>query len=233
MKKLLITIGSCALLGISASAFAVSNGVTDNSGFFVGGSLGLARANFGALDSDAKQDVQTWPSYSYLQGGVSAGAYAGWHFNQYFDAQLGYLYLPSNKYSASDGLGDSENATFKTQAIDVLGKAYLPLSQISPSLTSNFSVYAQGGMAYVMSRTSENVNLNIINVTGSSSLKRNAIEPAYGLGAAYAFNPHVVVDVNWLQIYGPKNSSVGPGVSLRSPLINTVNLGLTYRFVND
>ena len=218
MKKLLITIGSCALVGMSAASFAAtadSSNVNDTSAPFIGGTVGFARANYGDLD---KALYDAAPSSS--QGGVDAGAYIGWHFNQYFDAQVGYLYLPTNKYS-----GGGNSLSLKTQAIDLLGKAYLPLSNLSSSITTPVSVYAQAGAAYVFSKFDGDVQGASFTVD-----KHDGLEPAYGVGVAYSFNKNVVADINWLQIYGPKVSAGDS--SLKSPLINTINLGLTYRFTN-
>lgn len=244
-KNIIAASIAAAALGLSTVALADNAGtglnVNNTQGFYVGVQGGIARADYG---NDIKNFVAAFPSSSYHQGGFGGRAFAGWHFNQYFDTELGYDYLPNNKYSASDVFGNTVDFKQKTYAFDLVAKASLPLEMVSTSL-SNFSVYVKGGAAYVHATTDVNANIAttaaapivpidtnalialgagqvVTNVNGSIS--KSAVMPTYGAGVAYSFNKNVVLDLSWTQIYGKRTVD-------HTPMTNFLGLGLTYRFV--
>lgn len=220
IKKIAVIVGVSALTFATAGFAANHNTVSasDNpnttSGPFLGANIGLARAYYGDLDKALREG-----STSEHQGGFAAGVFGGYHINQYLDGELGYLYLPTNKYSFGEG-----EIKLKTQAVYGLAKAYLPLALVNESL-SPLSLYGEGGVAYVMSKMTGSVPGLSFDLG-----HKNSWEPMYGAGVAYSVNQNAVINIGWTQIYGPKVKTSDN--SLKSPLVNVASIGFTYRFVN-
>lgn len=221
INKFAVMVGAAALT-VATAGFAASHngGSFDNPnaapGVFLGGNLGLARANYGDLNTALKKNTKI-----DQRGGFAGGVFGGYHFNEYLDAEIGYLYLPTNKYSNAN-----EKMKLRTQDIYALGKVYLPLAMIQPSL-SHISLYGEGGAALTMSEFKGSSKFQ-----GSSfdTAKKKSWEPMYGAGVAYSINQNAVIDLGWTQIYGPKVSK--DDTSLKAPLVNMAMVGFTYRFTN-
>lgn len=201
---------------ISLSAFSIAAAYADpyDQSVYFGGQAGYARANFGDLDSDIKNLVQSDPfGGSSRQGGFAGRLYAGFNFNQFFAVEGGYSFLPNNKYTFN-GLGD---VRLTTNAWDVVGKASLPLAVLTPAL-DGFSVYVKGGAAYVTSKFDIDDSVQTF-----TSAKAHGWAPTYGAGVAYNFNRNLAMDVSWTQIYGHGSDST----TFRTPTTNAAMVGLT------
>lgn len=205
---------SCSLANIGNTLASIQS-VDNNPGFYVGLQAGVAKADYGSAVKDA---VDQAPYHDSKEGGAAARVLAGWSFNQYFAAETGYDFLPTNDYSVSTASGSQVvDVKDKTHAVDLVGKASLPVSE-------NVSLYAKAGGAYVKARSNE--------ATANAEQTTSSIEPTYGLGVAYHINQNVGIDASWTQIYGKDSTfdSTNNTYTLNTPMINFLGLGVSYKF---
>lgn len=127
-----------------------------SSGYFVGLNLGEGRS-----------DVANIASFDTQNKGFVGHFYVGYNLNHYLAFQIGYLYLPSVKYTQA-GVSD---INIDTSGFDGVLKAKYPLGE-------GFSLYADAGG--VIASTSQKQ-------VGVAKLSQNATVFAYGGGLDYVF----------------------------------------------
>lgn len=217
-KKIIFASVAATAFVLSTTALADNINANNTQSFYIGLQGGYALADYGSAAKDLISGVEGSSSH---EGGFGARIFAGWHFNQYLDAETGYNYIPANKYSINlYGSGDTFNIKQQTYAVDLVAKANFPLEIINSSLT-NLSLYAKGGAAYVHARA--DISIDAMDM---DSAKTSAIQPVYGAGIAYSANKNVVVDLSFTQIAGKKSAD---NLLSGTPLINFAALGITYR----
>lgn len=197
-KKVLLgvaTVGVSALVAINANA-AIP-------GAYVNGILGWG---------DVHQDGASGPginSSSTKDTGIAGRIAAGYQFDDTWAAELGYSKF-SNATDKGNVLGLPYSATLKTSAVDLVGKASLPLQ-------NGFSVYGKAGIAYLM----ESVNGSVANVNlGHDS--EHKVFPTFTVGTAYDFTPNVVGDISWNRIQKVGSSDLNS--------TDLVGVGISYYF---
>lgn len=208
-------------LGLSGTALAYSS--QGQQGVYVAVQGGWANAHYGnTIKDDFQSDAVPGTSFSSSEGGFGGNALIGYQFNSYYSVEGGYTYLPSNKYTISAGGADvalHEN----THAWDILGKANLPLDQISSSL-KGFNAFVKGGAAY------EHASLSLSGTGFSTSTltSHNAWVPVAGFGASYDINSNVAADVAYTHFFGHKTTA--SSTHLEAPSADMVTLGVSYLF---
>jgi OOP family OmpA-OmpF porin len=221
--KKLSLVGASGVLALVASTCSLANivdtlasvqSVNNDPGLYVGLQAGVAKADYGNSVKDRVDEVRNHDS---TEGGAALRVLTGWNFNQYFAAEAGYNFLPTNDYSTSTPVSGNQVTDFKekTYAVDLVGKASLPLNE-------HFDIYAKAGGAYVKAKANE--------TPSGYEATTSSIEPTYGLGVAYHVNQNVGLDASWTQIYGKDSYTDSDPTTLNTPLINFLGLGVNYKF---
>ena len=226
IKKLTIALSSAALLGLAVSAYADDAATTadygpqattaNNSGFYVGGQVGrdwMRAKSQTASGLTAKKGSHT--------GGFAGRLDAGYDFNQYLSAEMGYTYLGSYDTQISP-----LPATFKRSlyAFDAMGKVTYPFAD-------KLFVFVGAGAAYVHSDYTSGTMFGV-NYTGENGLKHGAIRPKAELGVGYNLTDNVALDLSYSRIFGV-GSPMTNDLQLNKkylPNIDMLGVGLTYKF---
>ncbi|WP_159084562.1 outer membrane protein [Dongshaea marina] len=162
------------------------------------------------------------PNINFLKGnnshhsaaiGVNSGYLWGrGKFN--YGAELGYYQYPKNHYSEN-----GESLSYDGHNIDLMGV-------LKYDLSSSWSVFGKGGVAYVHQET-----------TGNSSFNesRNKILPKIGLGVGYRLNSRWSIDFAYSYIFGDKPSQFHTEDSSKDDYnkvasVNMMTLGVNYSF---
>lgn len=238
-------------------AFVCSGSEAATPGFFAGVQVGAGKINtkdykkvvdINYQNARAEEGSNVRAAYNNAnEGGFSGRLFGGYNFNDYFGVEIGYSEYAKNSYDSlvssretSSFVGYQDrivNSSFKTSAFDLLGKAYLPLKNITPALAP-VNLYAKLGMAYVIQKV--NVGSHLLNRydSGSSVVEdpdfRNMTnrkwQPTYGVGAAYALTNKVALDASWTRIQG-SGGSIGTGnFNGFTAETNLFALGVVYHF---
>ncbi len=165
------------------------------SGYYLGLNVGRAKA-----------DMADKTGYSKKNTGFASSAYFGYDINHYLAVELGYLYLPTVKYT--NGPSSDINISHHAFATNILGK--YPIGE-------GFSVYAKLGGALVRAKQ-----------TGGdqSDQTQNAAVLAYGGGIDYVFanvgGLHLDLDYYHTSKKDTKTIDV--------PAENIATIGIRYQF---
>lgn len=228
-KKLLtkIIIVGFTIFGVSMAADAAVSGP------YVGGDIGIAGLHYNA--SDFLKGSHAHVSDTGLAGGV----FGGYQFTQNFAAELGYTQFSQAEFKNINGTG--LNGTTKENAIDLVGKAILPLQD-------GFSIFGKAGAAYVTAKTSKvtihtgangeskltppevtpldpvalNPMLQLGGVQNSNAGTVHRVLPTFGAGVSYDVTPNLPVSVSWTRIQSIGNSPI--------PSSDFVGVSLAYNF---
>lgn len=209
MKKIIKIGAILCLSSLTGLAFAAQTGA------YVGAGLGASKL------TTPKQvfEKNTPASLSRDVGGLGERIFAGYNFNKYVGVEAGVAHYAPSKYKATLGTHEASVA-YNLNALDVVGKAYLPLSE------SGFNVYALGGGAYVRS---------VIDVKASAGLNHDdksftekKIRPVYGVGASYDIpQSSLTTNLELSRIQG--RGDVGNDIKA-IPSANMLSLNLGYNF---
>lgn len=215
-KTVSLVIASLLSLGLAASANASCGGI------YVGGDIGWSdvhQGNFAALSTTA---LTTASSKSNSDTGLAGRVFGGYQFTQNLAAEMGYtrFHNATSKSSVTNiGITQSTNGTIKEDAVDLVGKAILPLQ-------NGFSLYGKLGVAYLRGENTTKVTTSVPgNGSTTVSVKQNAhkVLPTFGVGAGYDITQNLTADVSYMRIQKTGNSS-----NLKST--DFVGAGLTYSF---
>ncbi len=189
-KKNLIIVAAASLAGLCISG---ANAADANS-FYFGGTVGAGKINPGT----ALQITATNPSTKIESDiNVAGRVFAGYQVNETFGFESGFtkFHNASTKNIANTGFNSSNDVTVKTYAVDLVGKATLPLQ-------NGFSVYGKAGAAYLNQKGNTNTYTTLASVTTSTSTNQtaSAIYPTVGAGVSYELNKNVSTDLSWNHI---------------------------------
>jgi len=215
-------LASAALCFAAAIAFPAS-GWAQESGGYLGGSLGQAKYAGGAPCPGECDNADTaWRIF------------AGYQFNRYFSTELGYADLgqtSARNIFAGGGITFFTTGTLDSAvtAWDLVGVGALPLSE-------RFSLFGRLGMyqADVKNRRSNQSFSSSFGPSpgspiGAPVVAESSVNPsgvAAGLGARYDFTRHLGVRAEW-----QRYSKVDTGASARGEIdVDLLSVGLLYRF---
>jgi hypothetical protein len=182
MYKKILCVGVLAL-GLNGAALAedfggsdydadTSTSISEESGIYLGGQLGMSNMHYGSKYTVSGNTVEN--------SKFAGRAYFGYAFSQFISAELGYDYYGYPNFKAADG----NTQDFLQQGVDLVAKATLPLDY-------GFGFYIKGGLAWVH-RGALNSN------TGFASKEANGtITPVGALGVNYWFAPNIALDLSW------------------------------------
>ena len=230
------------ILGVAAVSLSVllsSQVMALQPGMYVGGQVGVGSVNQDKLTETnfnlpKNSTFQSFTSSTGKANGLAGRLFAGYQFNENFAAELGWTKFSDVESKFSGKLKPASTLmqpvgmqkliipgtvqgkqTLKTDAIDLVAKGIVPV-------TDKVSVYAKGGAAYVISRTSTSTSGTELGkkVTVKSNNK-NKLMPTVGVGASYAFSPSLAADMEVNRI-----QKIGNGSNFKSA--NYLGVGLTY-----
>lgn len=193
--KLAVAIVSLSVL--TGSSFAA------NPGTYLG--LGLGASKILSADKNMIEGENIRSSHTL--GGVGGRVFAGYNFTRYAGAEMGVARYAPSKYNANSTIdGDAISLKYNMYAIDLVGKAYLPLGE------SGFNAYALGGVARVNSKQQANISIDSYKVSRSETT--NKFRPIYGLGVSYDVTSNVTTNAEFTQIKGNGKTSSVPSANM-------------------
>ena len=160
---------------------------------------------------------------SRQRGGLGGRVFGGYNFNKYVGLEAGLAAYTPSKYSATV---DASNSSLKysLNAFDVVGKAYLPISD------SGFNLYALAGGALVNSKTKFSDGgvpaASGFSLPAAGSHSTTKVRPVYGLGASYDFSA-VTTNLEFSHIQGLGDTDTNGNAI---PSANLLTLNLAYNF---
>ncbi len=186
-------------------------------GFYVGGAYGYLNAKSTAADTingiDATATLfDTSFTELMLQG--------GYKFNEYIAVEGRYWFGLSNTVN----YGDSHGALYPTDvSVDAWGIYAKPMYPV----TEAFNVYAllgYGSTSYTLANKAGNVNLKYNSANMGSF--------SWGLGGEYSLTENISAFVDYTNIFDSTTDVVYSDIGTvhYKDTINTVNIGVTYKF---
>lgn len=193
-KIIAVAVFSFSMLTV-ASSHAASNAP------YVGAQIGYGNVhqNNNLIDSDSKDT------------GVAGRLFAGYQFNDYFAAEMGWSKF-SNATAKFSNSVLNVNETIKTDAIDLVAKGIYPV-------TSEVKVYGKLGAAYLMTRA--NVKGSYYGYAFNESETQRKVLPTAGVGVSYDINSNLAADISYNRIQKVGNSDLVNSTDL-------VSAGLIY-----
>jgi hypothetical protein len=170
-------LGFIAAMAFSFSAVAAQNGL------YVGAGLGESNTDY----SPNNQGYS--PTNSYDNKGFAWNSFIGYQMNANFALEGGYTAYHDSKFTGIYGI-DGANTTLDQNALDFIGKLILPVG-------NGFSIFANGGLAYVDLERNPNSAAKAIGIDDNSD---NSVRPTYGLGASFDFYPGWSALAQWNRI---------------------------------
>lgn len=208
MKKVTLAVAALAL-SASVSAFAA------NTGTYLGLGLGASRLNTPNLNPN-----YSGVSYKQDRGGLGERFFAGYNFNQYVGAEMGFANYAQSKYTFSVP-GAGVQAKYNMKALDLVAKGYLPVSN------SGFNVYALGGIALVSSNVKISETGDAVSSLDSSNTTTRKVRPVVGLGTSYDINSNVTTALEYSHIQGTGNVKTS---NKAIPNADMISLNVSYNF---
>lgn len=148
------------------------------------------------------------------EGGLGGRLFLGYNFNHYFGVESNYSTFFKTRYV----LNDYQNIAidYKLNALSLVAKGYLPLSQDDP-----FNLYGSFGVAQVYADIDAKVNLDTVLSDSDSGLV-----PTIGLGASYDINQRITASLE-CSVFGKKHADYSH-FGIQSSALATFNLA--YKF---
>lgn len=220
MKKVILTLATASALalvttGMAASGNAMDSSYSDNSnssaaGLFVSGDLGRSTI------SDSTKNTDNNTTVTQKEGGSFAWAInAGYQFNKYLAAELGYISFLDASSSTSGTNGGSTSSSLG--GFDFNAKGIIPV-------TDKFSVFAKGGMIDMQEsiRVTDNATATIL------TSKDSVWTPDFGGGVSYNLAHNVALNAQVIHAF--QKNFTKKGVKVSMPGATAYLAGVTYKF---
>jgi len=207
MKK--TTKAAIAVISL-AGLVSIANAATP--GFYVGGGLGYSRMDTSDLTSEIKDQISPvggTVSNSRALHGLGGRLFAGYSLNKYLGLEAGIAHYATEDYKVTV-FGQTTKEEIEGNAIDVVGKVYLPINN------SGFNVYALGGVAYLKQEAK----------ASGVSESGKGLKPKYGIGASYDINPQLTASFEVSRVQGD-NTALSKTKLFNSDM---ASLNLAYNF---
>lgn len=185
MKKILLVCAVSAALSGVVMAQDANQSVADllnHNGIYTNLQLGYGWTGYNSTDLNIR-------GFDISKSGFSGRIDVGYNFNEYFGAEIGYLYLPKIEFKNINGYGI--NLSFRQTVFDLLAKGTLPL-------VNNFDAFVKGGLAWVHRGS---VEASGYGVTISGSGSDNKAVPVLGIGSSYHFTENLTADISYLHYF--------------------------------
>ncbi len=178
----------CSVLAATLSIASAAQAATP--GTYVG--IGLGGSTLNVPSASSPDLISTKKS----TGGLGSRFFAGYNFDQHFGLEAGYSTYAGSKVSGNFDSNTSASIKYEYSALDLLGKAYLPVA------ATGFNVYALGGVALV---NSKQVGKSTEDSSDNFSKTTRTLRPEVGLGASYAITPKLTSNLELSRIIGRGN----------------------------
>ena len=197
MRKAFALLAAAMAFCLAQSSFA------QNNGWYVGGTIGQSKVKDFCTDCVAGESCDdTDTAWRFL---------AGYQFNRYFAAELGYHDLGQAKDSAPS-IG---SADFKANAIELVAVGSWPF-------TSQFSVYGKGGM--YRGETKANFNFTPVGL-GTGNIKETNTDLTYGVGLRFDLNRNIALRGEW-----QRYTNLGDNATIGESDVDVLSLGVLWKF---
>lgn len=202
------TAGFLLLATFANPLFAETTTTQDNSGWYIGGNIGMSTAN---VDEDKITQNITPTSYSDDESDFGYKLFGGYLFNENFALEGGYFDLGKFGYSLTTGTGTAAGD------IDIMG-LNLDAVGILP-ITEDFSAFGRVGVIYAQAEDSFSGTLS----PADTSPEESDFNYKFGVGLQYEITDAVAVRLE-AERYRI-NDAVGNDGD-----VDLFSIGLTYRF---
>ncbi len=184
-----------------ATVFLATSASAAPSGSYFGLQLGAGKINPGkGLQTGA---VNAFNSLNVNSSTKFAGrVFGGYQFTPTFAGELGYTQFGNtSKTTTTAALSATNHVNIRTYAVDLVGKATLPLQ-------NGLSLYGKAGAAYLnqQGKSYSTATSAGVTSTGNASTKASAVYPTVGAGISYDLNSNVTTDISWSHIQKVGNS---------------------------
>ena len=170
--------------------------------FYVGAGIGYG---------DAHLDNASSLGFNVKDGTMSANIYAGYAFNDFIAAQLGYTYFNNGRLTVGP-----TSATVNTYAIDFVGRLTVPVPYFTP-----LKAFALLGVSYLNESTDRAVGIRPVIPAGQDG----HFGVSYGAGLSYRIVNHLDLIAKWQRFSGE-----GMNNNFYSPIADSFTIGGEYHF---
>jgi len=173
-------------------------------GAYIGAGLGGSQVEASNGSGSVLDQISSFPgiatSLSKQNYGVAGKLFAGYNFNPYFGLETNYqMYTRSlgTITLSANGLNFAKNTVqHNLSALDLVGKAYLPLEQ--------FDLYALAGVAETFNTAKQKASIFGLPIN-STSKSFSSLRPIIGIGANYNVNTNITTGLEFSHIQGKGN----------------------------
>jgi len=212
------------MLGISVAlvygCILTTSALANDSGFYLGGSIGRAEANFdtsGGFSGPIAGIPTTLNSVSQNSSETAWKLFGGYQINKYFGAEVEYVDFGSYNFNGNFTLANVPFSFSGTDKITGYGLAAVGTYPFSDS----FAVFGKLGVF----RSKDEATVTIPNLASGSG-SDDETGPVYGVGIKYSFNENVSVRGEYERFTGIGNSSG----NTENTDINLYTVALVYKF---
>lgn len=216
------------LAALAVSALTSVSAYAATPGSYAGLGLGAGKQETANLDLSNPYGVKFGQSRSTT--GLAGRIFAGHNFNDNFGIEAGLTQYSNadTKFTANNLVSGqlSGSVEYQMTTLDLVGKAYLPLSE------SGFNVYGLGGLSLVHSKATAKATAKNSSNTLADSLKKsktqNNIRPVLGVGASYDIpQTQLTTSLEYSHTFGKGNVKNSINAV---PSADLVTLNLAYNF---
>jgi OOP family OmpA-OmpF porin len=212
-------INICSIATLAAGLLIMSNANAADAGAYLGGQVG-----WGSIHQFNEDNDNDLISYSHKDQGVAGRLFAGYQINNNFAIETGITKFSNATFKDTEsflGTTYTSNGKIEAYAVDVVGKAMLPLQ-------NGFGIYGKLGAAYLSEKASYTAAVNDPDF-GTESFSGDAsahkVRPTFGAGVSYDINKNLVADLSWSHI-----QKIGADNNTGLENTDLVALGLAYHF---
>ena len=180
--------------------------------FYIGGQLGYANMNYSkswVKKELSKNGVTITSVGSIDDSGFAGRILAGYSFNQYVAAEVGYLWLPKVKFNKITDGTTTGSESFNESAVDFIVKGTMPFA-------NGFGAFVKGGAAIVHRGDAKFTSGGTTTKTSS----KNKTVPVLGAGVQYYWTDNFFNDISYTHYFKSGNLQA----------IDFVALGFNYQF---
>ena len=187
MRKTLITTGLLCFICQPLTSLAAAK-----DGLYLGLQLGSSHASYSPSSEGITSPLYgNEPISESSSSGFAFRLYGGYQFIKFAAAEVGFSSYNNVTIKNIYGI-DGAKETIEPMAIDIVGKAMIPL-------TEQFDIFAKLGASYMNVKRSFNVPEPFPEPNSETQSKFRA---TYGLGADYNITPAFSIDLSWMQVQG-------------------------------
>ena len=172
------------LLFVPALVLGSGPVLADAPGYYLGASYGKTSSNVGASQASAYTDPCATATCSTDDSDKAFSLFGGYRFHRHLAAEAAYVNLGDTAVIGTSGVGGSSTTRQETNGFRLVAVGLLPLDR-------GFTLFGKAGFY----RWSSDVSFS--GVAASYSASESGFKPSFGLGAEYALNKNVSLQLAW------------------------------------